>query len=328
MRALVRGEAGFLGSYLIPALLERRAEVKKIVGVLFGLILIAGTTISAGCGGGTELVSTDVVSEIRIRTAEGIDDGLKHVYFRVLNRDGEAIKFGGHIKFRIYDTASGQEEALLYETEFDIHPDDYEHVRFPGFTYHSRRPDPWGYKWEVPLADIGNSSSIVYGRDETVQARAELVFTTPQGREFEASEVTRVFGTLANWKVEIGEVTVTRTADDRHPWRLSIPATIINTGEIDLTNLETRCYITACVAKAEAMGGDPVRDVIWEPAPNVDYIAKGASEQVALYVRLGHDLYSGQEYCVRAEVEVVYHAVGRTGAGGQSASKDISFILP
>ena len=276
--------------------------------------------------------------EIRMTTVEGINDGLKHVFFRALGQDDEAIKCSGHIRLAIYDTASGQEKKLLYSTEFDIHPGDYEPVKFPGFTYPSKRQHPPGYIWQIPMTDIEKSSNIAYGQDEMVQAKAELIFTTPQGEQFEASEVTDVFGTLATWQVNIGEATVSRIISDWYPWMLSIPVTITNTGEVNLTDLMMDCDVISFVPGSEAVPWNTMcASVIQTPAPNVDYISKGASKQVTLDVYFGDlDLYSSkrtececpsQEYSVRVEIEVTYYAVGRPDGCVRSATKDISFAL-
>lgn len=266
-------------------------------------------------------LSQSAPDRIRMAAVPGADDELLQVYFRVLDQDGEAIRCDGHITFQIHDSVDGQEESLLYEAEFDVGAGDYERVSFPGWAFRSDRPQPWGYRWEIPLTAIQSSAVIVYDQNQMAEARAVIEITTPQGGQFEAAETTKVLGSLAAWKVEIGDATIrTDAGNEEYPWVLSIPATITNTGEADLINLETWWKL----------GGSHLLSMLEAPLGNIDYLPAGSSEQVKVLVGVqkGEDLQPGQEIVVTAELVISHFAKGSEFGLEQSEAREFLLTLP
>ena len=91
------------------------------------------------------------------------------VYFRVLNKNDDAIQTSGTAKLIIYGDRfkSQAEDTPIFTEEITLAKSDWIRMSFPGFTYVTARerqsgkldPDPWGYKWEITYDEIQHSDN-------------------------------------------------------------------------------------------------------------------------------------------------------------------------
>jgi hypothetical protein len=150
--------------------------MRKIMDKIFLFIVILIVIICPSC-------SASSPAKISGKTNEERED--LAIYFRILDKSGEALNVPGSVKiiitgdgYKINEQASDPNAVIRYTTpsaggapdftyaldlapfefekEFSLTESDYTRLDFPGYTYITKEntKDPWGYKISLPITEI------------------------------------------------------------------------------------------------------------------------------------------------------------------------------